>query len=164
MKAAVKKTVRHQRRKRHIRKTVSGVPHRPRLTVFRSHNNIYAQIIDDTAGRTLVAASSLEESIGKAVPTGGNRQAARVVGSALAAKAAKAGIKKVIFDRSGYAFHGRVKELAAAARDACAFFYCNKLPFRNFFYKIIDNLRCSYKYFPTSKAFFTLFWSINNFW
>ena len=105
------------RRKRHIRKTVSGTPQRPRLTVFRSHKNIYAQIIDDAAGRTLMAASSLEKSIGKAVPTGGNRQTARLVGSALAAKAVKAGIKKVIFDRSGYAFHGRVAELAAAARE-----------------------------------------------
>ena len=117
LKAAVKKTVRRQRRKRHIRKTVIGAPQRPRLTVFRSHKNIYAQIIDDTAGRTLVSVSSLEKSIVKAVPTGGNRQAARVVGSALAAKAVKAGIKKVIFDRSGYAFHGRVAELAAAARE-----------------------------------------------
>ena len=117
MNATMKKIVQRRRRKRHIRRIVHGTPDRPRLTVFRSHKNIYAQIIDDAAGRTLVAASSLEESISKAVPTGGNKQAAQAVGSALAAKAAKAGIKKVVFDRNGYTFHGRVKELAAAARE-----------------------------------------------
>ncbi|MBL7133347.1 MAG: 50S ribosomal protein L18 [Phycisphaerae bacterium] len=117
MKATMKKIVRRRRRKRHIRRVVGGTPARPRLTVFRSNKNIYAQIIDDAAGRTLVAASFLEKSISKAVPVGGNRQAAQAVGSALAAKAAKAGIKKVVFDRNGYAFHGRVKELAAAARE-----------------------------------------------
>ncbi len=117
MKAIIKKMVQRRRRKRHIRKIVHGTPDRPRLTVFRSHKNIHAQIIDDAAGRTLVAVSSLEKSISKAVPTGGNKQAAQAVGSALAAKAAKAGIKKVVFDRNGYTFHGRVKELAAAARE-----------------------------------------------
>ena len=104
------------RRKRHIRKKVTGVSDRPRLTVFRSHKNIFAQILDDTLGRTLVAASSREQAI--ASETGGriNKEAATVVGSALAAKATEAGIKKVVFDRNGYPFHGRVRELADAAR------------------------------------------------
>ena len=117
MKATMRKIVRRRRRKRHIRKTVLGTLDRPRLTVFRSHKNIYAQIVDDTAGRTLVNASSMEKPIGSAVPMGGNKKAAQAVGSALAAKATKAGIKKVVFDRNGYTFHGRVKELAAAARE-----------------------------------------------
>ncbi len=117
MKATMRKIVRRRRRKKHIRKMVLGTPDRPRLTVFRSHKNIYAQIIDDAAGRTLVTASSLEKPITKAVPMGGNKKAAQAVGSALAAKATKAGIKKVVFDRNGYTFHGRVKELAAAARE-----------------------------------------------
>ncbi len=100
-----------------MRKTVSGTPDRPRLTVFRSHANIYAQIIDDTVGRTLVAVSSLEKSLhGQLSGKGGNKAAAATVGSALAAKAAKAGIKKVVFDRNGYPFHGRVRDLADAAR------------------------------------------------
>ncbi len=115
MKAIQKKIVRQQRRKRHVRKLVSGTALRPRLTVFRSHKNIYAQLVDDAAGSTLVAASSLEEALVEQA-IGGNRKAAQVVGAALAAKAVQAGIKKVVFDRNGYAFHGRIKELADAAR------------------------------------------------
>ncbi|MHC4981791.1 MAG: 50S ribosomal protein L18 [Planctomycetota bacterium] len=117
MKAAKKKTLIRHRRKRRVRKRVTGTHQRPRLTVFRSHKNIYAQIIDDSAGRTLVAASSLEEAMCREVPCGGNRAAARVVGRTLAAKAAKAGIKRVVFDRNGYPYHGRVRELAEAARE-----------------------------------------------
>jgi large subunit ribosomal protein L18 len=119
MKLITKKKIRRQRRKRRVRKKVIGTPDRPRLTVFRSHKNIHAQIVDDSEGRTLVAASSREsgprdELAGK----GGNRAAAKVVGHALASKAVEAGIKKVVFDRNGYAYHGRVKELAEAARKA----------------------------------------------
>ena len=117
MKAVERKRFRRNRRRRHVRRKVSGTPDRPRLTVFRSHKNMYAQIIDDTAGRTLVAASTMEQSSRQALAGGGNRQAAKIIGQALAAKAAEAGIKKVVFDRNGYAFHGRVKELADGARD-----------------------------------------------
>lgn len=118
MKAITKKIIRRRRRKRHVRKKVSGSVLRPRLTVFRSHKNIYAQIIDDTAGRTLAAASTAEKSLlGKDITTGGNKLAAKAVGMALAGKAVEAGIKKVVFDRNGYAFHGRVKELAIGARE-----------------------------------------------
>lgn len=117
MKAILRKHQRRQRRKRRVRKKVSGTPDRPRLTVSRSHENISAQIIDDTAGRTLVAASSMEKATRQQLPGGGgNRAAARAVGAALAAKAVQAGIEKVVFDRNGYAYHGRVEELAEAAR------------------------------------------------
>ena len=118
MKPILKKRLRRMRRKRHVRKKVTGTVDRPRLTVFRSHTNIYAQIIDDSAGRTLVAASSLEKAPRQELAdgSGGNRAAARVVGAALAAKAVEAGIEKVVFDRNGYAFHGRIRELAEAAR------------------------------------------------
>jgi len=118
MKAIKKKIFQRLRRKRRVRKHVIGTPERPRLTVFRSHNNIYAQIIDDSVGKTLVAASSLEKPTRAAVPAGGNKAAARVVGQVLAEKAVKAGIKKVVFDRNGYPYHGRIKELAEAARKA----------------------------------------------
>ena len=117
MKPIVKKTVRRQRRKRHIRKKVSGTPDRPRLTVFRSHKNIYAQIIDDVAGRTLVAASTQDKPVAQGLEgPGGNKAAAQAVGQSLAAKAVEAGIKQVVFDRNGYAYHGRVREFAEAAR------------------------------------------------
>ncbi len=116
MKSAKKKMLRRLRRKRHIRKRIVGTPERPRLTVFRSHKNIYAQIIDDIQGRTLVAASTAEHPVAEQVPQGGNRAAAQVVGQALAAKAVEAGIQTVVFDRNGYPYHGRVKELAEAAR------------------------------------------------
>jgi large subunit ribosomal protein L18 len=117
MKLIVKKQLKRQRRKSHVRKTVTGTPQRLRLTVFRSHKNIYAQIIDDIAGRTLVAASSMEKPMREKLgDKSGNKAAAQVVGTALAAKAVQAGIKKVVFDRNGYTFHGRVRELAEAAR------------------------------------------------
>ena len=116
MNPSVKKHVRRLRRKKHVRKTVSGTPDRPRLTVFRSQKNIYVQIVDDMAGRTLVAASSQEKPLREKLASGGNRAAAEAVGSFLAKKAIQAGIKKVVFDRNGYPFHGRIKELAEAAR------------------------------------------------
>ena len=112
MKATVKKTLQRKRRKARVRKHVFGTAERPRLTVFRSHKNIYAQIVDDTAGQTIVAVSSVVAGEGY----GGNKQAAQVVGTTLAAKAIEAGIKKVVFDRNGYPYHGRVQELANAAR------------------------------------------------
>ena len=117
MKPMVKKQVRRQRRKRHVRKRITGTPDRPRLTVFRSHKYIYAQIIDDAAGRTLVAASSLDSATReKLADKTGNQAAAEVVGTSLAARAVEAGIKSVVFDRNGYPYHGRVRKLAEAAR------------------------------------------------
>jgi len=117
MKPSVRKRAQRLRRKRHVRKKVSGTPDRPRLTVFRSHKNIYAQIVDDLAGRTLVAASSLEKPLRERLTIGGgNKAAAAAVGTSLAEKAVQAGIRKVVFDRNGFPFHGRIRELAEAAR------------------------------------------------
>ncbi len=119
MKPSLRKINRRIRRKKHVRKTLEGTPDRPRLTVFRSNKNIYAQIIDDQAGCTLVAVSTVEKAMAASLEsTAGNRAAAKSVGKAIAAKAVEKGIKKVVFDRNGYPFHGRVKELAEAAREA----------------------------------------------
>lgn len=101
------------KRHRRIRNKIVGTAQRPRLNVFRSLNNIYAQIIDDEKGATLVSASSLEFK----GEYGGNKEAANKVGKALAEKAKAAGITEVVFDRSGYLYHGRVAELAAGARE-----------------------------------------------
>jgi large subunit ribosomal protein L18 len=113
MEKNVLKQHRRSRRKAGIRKRVFGTPQRPRLTVFRSLNHTYAQIVDDLAGKTLVAASTVQEHI----TTGGNVAAAAAVGKSLAAKAKAAGIDKVAFDRSGFRYHGRIKALADAARE-----------------------------------------------
>jgi large subunit ribosomal protein L18 len=101
-----------------VRKKIKGTPERPRLNVFRSLNHIYAQVIDDTNGNTLVAASTIDESLKGKVKFGGNKEAAKEVGKLIATKAVEKGIKKVVFDRGGYLYHGRVKELAEAAREA----------------------------------------------
>ncbi|MGC9453554.1 MAG: 50S ribosomal protein L18 [Phycisphaerae bacterium] len=111
-----KKTMQRQRRKRRVRKKVSGTSERPRLSIFRSHKHIYAQVIDDTAGRTIAAASSLDRALRERLAHGGNREAASAVGEAVAGKAVEAGVKKVVFDRNGFPYHGRVRELADAAR------------------------------------------------
>ena len=105
-----------QRKKRHVRvrAKVSGTPERPRLSVFRSNANIYAQIIDDVNGVTLASASTLEKEFEGAT---GNKEAAKKVGLALAERAKAKGIATVVFDRSGYIFHGRVAELAEGARE-----------------------------------------------
>ncbi len=120
MKRAVKKRLMHERRHRRIRGRVSGSPERPRLVITRSHKQIYVQVIDDIAGRTLVAASSLnlakEDALGEA--KGGNLSGARAVGADVAKKALAAGLKQVCFDRGGYRYHGRVKALADAARES----------------------------------------------
>ena len=107
-----------QRRHLRVRKHISGTPERPRLNVFRSLSNIYAQIIDDTTGNTLVSASTLDQAIKDKIGFGGNVAAAKEVGKLVAEKAIAAGITTVVFDRSGYVYHGRVKELADAAREA----------------------------------------------
>ena len=105
------------RKKRHdrMRNELSGTSSRPRLNVYRSLNNIYAQIIDDTKGITLVSASSTEKDFGM---TGGNKEAAKKVGETVAKRAIEKGITDVVFDRGGYLYHGRVMELANGAREA----------------------------------------------
>ncbi|MDD4689118.1 MAG: 50S ribosomal protein L18 [Eubacteriales bacterium] len=105
------------RKRRHlrVRKKISGTTSCPRLNVYRSLKNIYAQIIDDTKGVTLVAASSLDVSLKGTI--GGNKDAAKAVGKLIAEKAVAAGITEVVFDRSGYLYHGRVQELADGARE-----------------------------------------------
>lgn len=99
-----------------IRKKVQGTAERPRLAVFRSLNHIYAQVIDDRAGRTLATASTTEKALG--LKTGGNVEAAKTVGKAIAERAQKAGVSTVVFDRGGYVYHGRVKALIDATREA----------------------------------------------
>ncbi len=101
-----------------VRKKVSGTAERPRMNVFRSLKNIYVQIIDDTNGTTLVSASTLDAAVKGKVAFGGNAEAAKEVGKLIAEKAIEKGIKTVVFDRGGYIYHGRVKELADAAREA----------------------------------------------
>ena len=117
LKKADKNAKRLQRHKR-VRRKVFGTPQRPRLCVFRSSNNIYAQIIDDTNRVTLVAASSLEADVKGAVNHTGNKEAAKLVGEMVAKKAVEKGITEVVFDRGGYIYHGRIKELAEGAREA----------------------------------------------
>jgi len=109
-----RRLARHER----VRKDVFGTPERPRLCVYRSLKNISAQIIDDVNGKTLVAASSLEKELKAELAYGGNKDAAKAVGAAVAKKALAAGIECVCFDRGGYLYHGRVKELADGAREA----------------------------------------------
>ena len=117
IKKADKNAKRLQRHKR-VRKKISGTTQRPRLCVFRSANNIYAQIIDDTNRVTLAAASSLEAEVKGAVNHTGNKEAARKVGELIAKKAVEKGITEVVFDRGGYLYHGRIQELAEGAREA----------------------------------------------
>lgn len=106
-------------RKARVRKRIQGTDGRPRLTVFRSAKHIYAQVIsDDPTSRTLAAASTLSPELTDALTKGGKREAAREVGSLVAKKAIDAGIKKVVFDRNGFLYHGRVRVLAEAAREA----------------------------------------------
>ena len=101
-----------------VRMKVSGTSERPRLCVYRSLDHIYAQIIDDRAGKTLAAASSADKGTKKILKGGGNVAAAKVVGKEIAERAKAAGLAKVVFDRGGYKYHGRVKALADAAREA----------------------------------------------
>lgn len=99
-----------------IRKKVKGTPERPRLAIFRSLNHVYAQVIDDVNGVTLCSASSVEKSAG--IGNGGNIDAAKSVGKLIAERAKEKGVSSVVFDRGGYIYHGRVKSLAEAAREA----------------------------------------------
>ena len=109
-----KRLKRHER----VRKSLNGTPEKPRMCVFRSLKNISVQIIDDVNGKTLIAASSLDKELKANTPYGGNKDAAKAVGEAIAKKALAKGIENVAFDRGGYLFHGRVKELADGAREA----------------------------------------------
>ena len=112
---ALSKENRRQRLRYRRRKTVSGTEQRPRLAVFRSNKEIYAQIVDDVSGKTLAAASSRDKDIASAKGT--KTEIAALVGKAVAEKAIKAGIDTISFDRGGYQYHGRVKSLAEGARE-----------------------------------------------
>ena len=105
------------RRHRRVRKRVFGTPERPRLAVYRALRHVYAQIIDDTAGRTLASASTRSPEVREGLQNSGNCDAARTVGKRLAEKALAHGIRAVVFDRGGFKYHGRIKALADAARD-----------------------------------------------
>lgn len=106
------------RRHTRIRKKVSGTPERLRLSVYRSLNHIYAQIIDDTQGNTLVSASSLDKELRDDRSHKGNIKTAKLVGELIAKRALEKGIKRIVFDRSGYLYHGSIKALAEATREA----------------------------------------------
>ncbi|TYQ15111.1 UNVERIFIED_CONTAM: large subunit ribosomal protein L18 [Acetivibrio alkalicellulosi] len=112
------KNIARVRKHLRVRKKIMGTTERPRLNVYRSLTNIYAQVIDDTTGKTLVSASSLDSSIKGKLEFCGNKSAAKEVGKLVAQKALKDGIKQVVFDRGGYIYHGRIKELAEGAREA----------------------------------------------
>ena len=106
------------RRKMHIRKSIRGTADRPRLTVFRSANHIYAQLINDETGTTIASASTMAGDEIKVKGHKGNKEAATAVGTLIAQKALKAGVETVCFDRNGYLYHGRIQALADAAREA----------------------------------------------
>ena len=114
-----KKSKSEIRQKKHarLRNRISGTPERPRLSVFRSNNHMYAQIIDDTVGNTLCAASTMEKAAAELEYTD-NTEAAEFVGKTIAERALEKGIKEVVFDRGGFIYHGKVKALADAAREA----------------------------------------------
>jgi len=106
------------KRKKRIRKNIFGTTERPRLTVFRTTKHIYAQIIDDTAGHTLASASTMQKAINKHLGKGERISVANLVGKSIAERAIKKGIQKVIFDRNGFLYHGRVKAVSDGAREA----------------------------------------------
>jgi len=113
------KTFRHARRNRRVRKNIHGTPERLRLTIYRSLNHIYAQIIDDVAATTVVAASTLDKDIRAKISDGMSKvEESKLVGSMLADRAKAAKVTKVAFDRNGFLYHGRVKALAEAARES----------------------------------------------
>jgi large subunit ribosomal protein L18 len=113
------KNARLQRMQRHkrVRRKVTGTPDRPRLAVFRSLNHLYAQVIDDTQGRTLAAASSMDAEVKEQTAGKSKSEVSKIVGALVARKAKSAGVDKVVFDRGGFKYHGRVKALADSARE-----------------------------------------------
>jgi large subunit ribosomal protein L18 len=106
------------RRRFRVRREIRGTADRPRLTVFRTHKHIYAQVIDDSTGRTLASASTMDKQLRTDVAFGGNQTAAAAIGKAVAERAKAAGVSKVCFDRGAFRYHGRVAALANAAREA----------------------------------------------
>lgn len=112
-----KERIARKRRHRRVRAKISGTPTRPRLNVYRSLGNIYAQVIDDTAGHTLAAASTVDRELREKVEGKNKTEAAKLVGELVARRAREAGVTQVVFDRGGYRFHGRVKALADGARE-----------------------------------------------
>lgn len=120
MTLVIKKDKNKIRKKRHerVRQKVYGTATKPRLNVYRSLNNIYAQLIDDDKGQTLVAASTLDKELKGKLESTSNKEAARIVGELLGKRAIEKGIEEVTFDRGGYIYHGRVKELAEGARES----------------------------------------------
>ena len=116
--AAKSGTDSREKRKKRVRKKVRGTPESPRLSVFRSTKHIYVQIIDDTVSKTLLDASSLSKDISAEIrKKGGNKEGAGLIGKLIAERAINSGIKKVVFDRNGFLYHGRIKALAEAARE-----------------------------------------------
>ena len=112
---------RRDRIKYRIRRRVSGSPERPRLTIFRSVSHMYAQVIDDTTGRTIASASTVEPAVKGGLPkkaSGGNVEGAKAIGKTIAERLLGQGVKRVVFDRNGFLYHGRVKAVADAAREA----------------------------------------------
>lgn len=116
-KETIKKQLGRERRKTRIRARISGTAERPRLNVFRSLSNIYAQVIDDVKGHTLVSASTVDKEVAVAVDGKSKREAAKIVGQMVAQRALAAGITQVVFDRGGYRYHGRIAALADGARE-----------------------------------------------
>lgn len=118
MKPEIDRRKARERRRAHVRRKVAGTPERPRLNVFRSLTHMYAQIIDDTQGHTLVAASTVDKELRELVADKTKMEQAQLVGRVVAERALQKGVKQVVFDRAGYKYHGRVKALAEAAREA----------------------------------------------
>jgi len=115
---AVSKNAKRLKRQKRVRKNLSGTPEMPRLCVFRSSKNISAQIIDDVNGVTICSASTIDKDLKAEIGYGGNKEAAKKVGEAVAKKALAKGVEVVAFDRNGFLYHGRVQELADGAREA----------------------------------------------
>lgn len=107
-----------QKKQMSIRNKISGTPEKPRLSVFRSNSNIFAQLIDDVNGKTLASASTIDKTLKASIVNGGNLEAAKIVGKAIAERAKEKGIETIVFDRSGYKYMGRIAALAEAAREA----------------------------------------------
>jgi large subunit ribosomal protein L18 len=114
---ALEKSKARKRRHLRVRKKITGNPESPRLNVYRSLRHIYAQLIDDNSGRTLIFASTLDPSLKEQIKSTGNKEAARLVGELLAKRALEKGIEQVVFDRGGFLYHGRIKALAEGARS-----------------------------------------------
>ncbi|MBK7894331.1 MAG: 50S ribosomal protein L18 [Candidatus Promineifilaceae bacterium] len=114
---AIKSKIARKRRHRRIRNKISGTAQRPRLNVFRSLDHIYAQVIDDVAGKTIVSASTVDKALRSEVVGKPKKDQATMVGKAIAERAKAAGVSKVLFDRGGYLYHGRIKALADGARE-----------------------------------------------